>query len=97
MNSLDIGTKFHFGDGVMAIERAQDCTPIAEYAKAMHNEGRHGSGEMKHAAKIPFVILEKYCNDHNILFSELIQNKEHMQRILNDQSLSAFRIWPGRV
>ena len=97
MHALDIGTKFHYADGAMAVERIQDCTPIAEHAKALHNAGQHGSSDMKHAASLPFVVVEAYCNQHNIEFSEFMSNREHIKRMLNDPSLSAFRIWPGKV
>jgi len=97
MDALDIGTKTSLHDGAMTVERFQDCTPIVEHTKALNREGFHGSSEMKHAAKIPYIIIERYCNDHNILFSEFMQNKEHMKRVLNDPALAAFRIWPGRV
>lgn len=96
-DALDIGTQFHFHDGAMTVQRSQDCTPIVEHTKALQREGITGSSDMKHAAKIPYVIVEKYCNDHNILFSEFMQNREHIKRVLNDPSLSAFRIWRGNV
>ena len=93
----DIGTNIVTEGALTHIERIQDCTPIADYAKAQHNAGFHGTSELKHAARIPNVIIEKYCNDHNIEFSEFMRNREHMRRVLNDPSLSAFRIWPGKV
>jgi hypothetical protein len=94
---IDIDTRITTEGQLTHIERVQDCTPIAEYAKAQHNAGFHGSSELKHAARIPNVIIEKYCNDHNIEFSEFMRNREHMRRVLNDPSLAAFRIWPGKV
>lgn len=93
----DIGTNIVTEGTLTHIERVQDCTPIADYAKAQHNAGFHGTSELKHAARIPNVIIEKYCNDHNIEFSEFMRNREHMRRVLNDPSLKAFRIWPGKV
>lgn len=97
MDALDIGTKVNVVDGALVVERFQDCTPIAEHAKRLQNEGIHGSSDFKHAASIPYVIIEKYCNDHHIEFAEFMQNREHIKRVLNDSSLSHFRIWPGRV
>jgi hypothetical protein len=94
---IDLDTKFHFHDGNMTVQRTQDCTPIAERMKALHNGGHHGSSEMKHAASIPFVIIEDYCNKNNITFHECMSNKEHMRRMLNDPDLSAFRVWKGKV
>lgn len=76
---------------------SQDCTAIVEDAQARHKAGFHGTSEMKHAARIPDVIVEKYCNLNGIEFAEFMANPIHVKRICNDPSLSAFRIWPGRV
>lgn len=95
MNDLQVNLDVK--DGLLIAESVQDCTPIAEQAKRLHNEGMHGSSDFKHAAEIPNVFIEKYCNDHGILYSEFLKNKEHIRRVLNDPALAHFRIWKGRV
>jgi hypothetical protein len=75
----------------------QDCTPILEDAKARHNAGFHGSSDMKHAARLPMVLIEKYCNLNGITFAEWMQNPVHGKRMLSDPDLSEFRIWKGQV
>ena len=95
--SLDLATKFHFHDGKMTVERTQDCDPIAELCKAQQASGQVGSSDMKLAARIPYVMVEAYCNRHNVEFSEVMQNPVHMKRMVNDPDLSAFRVWKGRV
>jgi hypothetical protein len=92
-----VQTLMHEEDGKTIFERVQDCTPIAEYAKSLHNEGLHGSSEMKHAAKIPKVVIERYCNDHGITFREWLNSEDHMRRMCNDPALSHFRIWKGKI
>jgi hypothetical protein len=87
----------HEEDGKTIFERVQDCDPIAERAKALHNEGLHGSSEMKLAASLPMVLVERYCNDNGITFREFLNGQEHIKRMCNDPSLSHFRIWPGRL
>jgi len=77
--------------------RTQDCTPIAERAYSMHKEGMHGTKELKLAATIPNVIIEKYMNDHGVSFAEVIGNDVHMRRIVNDPDNKMFRVWPGRI
>ena len=95
---MDIGTRIHSNtDGTMTFERVQDCTPIAENAKAMQNAGMTGSSDMKLAARIPNVMIEKYCNDNNILYSEWCGNRDHIKRMLNDPALAYFRVWRGAV
>ena len=94
---IDIGTKFHFHDGAMTVQRTQECTPIAERAKALHREGYHGSKDMKLAATIPSVMVEAYCNTKCITFAEFMQNKEHIRNMLNDPALAHFRVWKGAI
>lgn len=90
-------TKVHAHDGKLTFESVQDCTPILERVTRLHNEGVVGSSEMRHAARIPQVVVERYCHQHNILFSEFMSNKDHVKRMLNDPSLAGFRVWKGKV
>lgn len=97
LNNGPVQTRMHEEDGKTIFERVQDCDPIAELAKSLHKEGRHGSSEMKHAAKIPNVIIERYCNDNGITFREWLNDEHHIRRVLTNPSLSHFRIWKGQV
>ena len=84
-------------DGALHTGSIQDCTPYADRAKAMHNEGFHGSADMKLAASVPTVLVEKYLNDNRILMSEFIGSPDHQRRFLNDPALAHFRVWRGKV
>lgn len=97
MGIIDLSTQFVEQDGKLFIGRTQDCTPIAEDAKRRHNAGLTGSADMKHAARIPNVIIEKYMNDHGVTFDEVLGNPQHMKRIVEDPANDAFRIWKGRL
>jgi len=92
-----VHTRIHVHGALITFERIQDCTPIVDYAKARHNEGFHGSSEMRHAACIPDVIIERYCNEQNITFHEFMANEDHIRRLVNNPDNAAFRIWPGRI
>lgn len=97
LNDGPVQTIMHEEDGKTIFERVQDCHPIAELTKSLHNEGMHGGSEMRHAAKIPKVLVEAYCNQHRITFREWLGDEHHIRAMLTDPALSAFRIWPGRV
>lgn len=84
-------------DGKLITGTSQDCTPILEQAKRLHNEGLHGSAEMKHAARIPMVIVEKFCNLRGITFAQFMQDQSFVREMLSDPALADFRIWKGRV
>lgn len=92
-----VSTVIGLEDGNLVTGTVQDCTPIVERAQALHNAGRHGSADMRHAATLPMVVIEKYCNDHGITFDEWMRDRVHIRRMLNDRSLSFFRVWPGQV
>ena len=81
----------------MVVSSTQDCTSIAESTKARHAEGLHGTSELKHAARIPMVMIEKYLIDNDISYREWSGDKSHIRRMLQDPALAHFRIWPGKV
>lgn len=93
----DMGTRFALVDGALVVECVQQCTPIAEDATRRREEGIHGSSEFRHAARIPDVMIEAYCNRVGITYEEWCSNKEHIRRVLNDPAMAHFRVWPGRV
>lgn len=93
----DMQTSFAHESGLLIVKNVQDVEPILQNCKERSAEGMHGSGEMKHAASFPMVLIEAYCNKANITFQEWLKNKDHIKSMLNDPDLSGFRIWPGRV
>lgn len=95
MAQLD--TRIQVADDRMLVTRTQDCTPYAEHAKAMHNAGNHGSSEVRHAAKIPYVIVEAYCNEHGINMHEFLNDPAHIKRMVMNPDNAAFRIWKGKI
>ncbi|HZF98245.1 MAG TPA: hypothetical protein VEY92_08390 [Pseudoxanthomonas sp.] len=54
---------------------------------------------MKHAAKLPFALIEKYLADHpGVTMQDMMRaNSPHIREMLNDPALSGFRIWRGKV
>ena len=84
-------------DGSLTTGTVQDCTPIAERTKALHNEGFTGSSDMRHVASVPMVLIEKYCNDNGVSFADFASSQDHKKRLLADPALSHFRIWKGAL
>jgi hypothetical protein len=96
-SNSSLSTSLHEQGDRLIIANSQDCTPIAEYAKAQHNAGYHGSSEVKHAARIPLVIVQHYCNTHGVTFAEVMTDTKHIKRMCEDPANAAFRIWPGAL
>lgn len=96
-NGNGVQTVIALQDGALVTGTVQDATPIAEVTKAMHNEGLHGSSDLRYAAEVPVVFVEQYLNQHGITLQEFLRSQEHKRRLLNDPAISAFRVWKGRV
>lgn len=94
-----VATVLHDGEaaGDLVIERIQDCTPIAEHTTRLRNEGKVGTSEMRLAASLPMVLIERYCNDRGITFDQWMKDPAHAKAMLHDPALSAFRVWEGRA
>ena len=81
----------------LAVERVQDVEPILDLTRDLRAAGRVGSGEFRHAASLPMVLVEAYCNDRGLSFSEFMADTRHVNTMVNDPALKAFRVWEGRV
>lgn len=73
------------------------ASAIAEDAKARHNEGLHGSADIKHAARVDPVMIEAYLKRMGITFQEFSNSQEHMRGFLSQPEIASFRIWKGQV
>lgn len=90
-------TKVVLQDGNLVTGTEQDCTPFVDDVHNRVVAEATGTSEMKHAARLPNVLIEKYCNTIGIGFDEFCQNPVHARVMLNDPALNAFRIWQGRA
>jgi hypothetical protein len=92
-----LSTSIHEQGDRLIIANSQDCTSIAEYCKAQHNAGFHGSSEVKHAGRVPEVFVLKYCNDNGVSFAQFMTDRAHQKRLLEDPANATFRIWKGKL
>lgn len=91
----------HIGlqDDTLVVKRTQDVDPVLRAVRAERaaTGGRNKAGDMMHAARLPMIVIEQYCNANNLTFQEWMNNPEHARRMLNDPALAAFRVWEGRA
>lgn len=92
-----IHTQVSFDGDDMTQNRLQDVEPHMNHAAYLRSMGEVGTKEMRHAAVLPNVLVEKYLNDHGISMHEFTVNPEHLKRMLNSPELAAFRVWQGKV
>lgn len=77
--------------------RVADLQAVADDCAGRRGVGATGSSEMKHVARVPGFIVQKYINDNGITFAEFMRDPKHADRMLSDPALQAFRIWEGRL
>lgn len=88
----------HLLDGRDLVERrSQDVEPVLEQVKRLRSNGMVGSSEMRHAARIPLIEIEKYLALTGITMHEFMANPVHIKAMLNNPDLSEYRVWTGRV
>lgn len=93
----EVKTEYILDGDDMHVKRTQDCEPVLDLTSSLRSIGSVGSSEMRHCAKFPAVLVEKYCNINGITFQEWMSNSVHVERMLADPDLKSFRIWGGRV
>lgn len=78
------------------IDRA-DADTVAEYCKAAHNDGAHGSADMKHVMRVDGFFIVDWCNKRGLTFAQFMRDQSIQKAFMEDPELSMFRIWKGRV
>ena len=84
-------------DGKVYHREAQDVEPVMIHAKYLRDSGQVGSSEMRHAAKIPWVVSENWRKARGISFHEMMANPVHAAAFLNSEEARPYRIWKGKV
>lgn len=94
-----IDTIIHVGDDKLAIERKYDAQPILDQVQQIkiHTNGISKTGDLYHVARIPSIVIEKYCNEVGITFHDFLVDDTHVTRLLNDSTYKHLRIWEGRA
>lgn len=78
------------------IDRA-DADLLAEHCKALHNNGLHGSKDMKLAMKVDGFFIMDWCNKHGVTWKQFFNDPALQNRFIEDPDLSVFRVWKGRL
>lgn len=78
-------------------QESQDLEPVLTHVKYLRETGQTGSSEMRHAAKIPWVVSENWRKKRGISFHEMMANPAHAAAFLNSEEAAPYRIWPGKI
>lgn len=90
-------TKFHVDDEKLVVERVFDVEPVLKDISELKSisDGKSKTGEFYHVARVPAFVVEAYCNQNGITFSEFCANSEHARRLLMDADYKHLRVWEG--
>lgn len=84
-------------DVIVHRESAESVNGVMEACKMLQSHGHTGDREMRHLAEFPGYLIQKYCDNRGIEWSEWFQNPAHARAMLNDPDLAYFRIHTGSV
>lgn len=85
------------GDEGAVIVSEQFVGDVRDACIAMHNEGLHGSKDMRLAGSIPSAVVDHYCWVNKISLREFLHSGEHWRRLLYSPEFADFRVHPGRL
>lgn len=93
-----INTGMELVDGALVVSRSADVEPIIDHCAALRqdSDGKSKSGELYHVGDIPYIVVEQYCNENGVTFTEFCRDDTHIKRILMNPDFSKFRVWQGR-
>lgn len=86
-------------DGTFAVQATQDVQPILDANKedqTFNPSGYSASRDLKHVARIPLVVAEKWLNDYgvNVLNPD---HKAKVRKLLNDRDWLFLRTGQGAI
>jgi hypothetical protein len=84
-------------DGKVYHQESQDLDPVLQHVRYLRETGQVGGKEMRHAAKIPWIVSENWRKARGISFHEMMANPAIAAAFLNSEEAAPYRIWPGRV
>jgi len=97
----DIKTIYHYDaqENKDIIERVQDVEPIIQEIEDIKeiSDGRGNTSLGYFAGRIPGNIVEAYMNEFGVTFQDMIIDKTHIHRILNNPDFKKFRVFEGKV
>lgn len=82
-------------DGQMIVEKVQDVTAIIDDNKRRKNEVSGRMGDLVHVAEIPFVLLERWCQEDGINYMAQ-ENRKALMRKIHERDNSFVKVHPGR-
>jgi hypothetical protein len=94
----EVTTKVEARNGLIMVERWQDVQPYIEASRrTLANHSSHANGyvkPIKPIADVPNIVIEKWLREGFNPFDR--NNAKELQRKLNSNEYSAFRLSPGR-
>ena len=81
-------------EGVL-IERTQDVEPIIDDVRERQSAGIVGSTEMRHACRVPTVLVEAACNEQGVDMSDRDAVREIIFKKVTSGEWAKFQVHQG--
>ena len=86
---MDFKLEHYDRDHLVSVHSADhaDLRAVADHCANLRAIGDTGSKDMKLAASVPGIFIQKYLNDNNVTFAEFMREPQHADRLLADPAL----------
>lgn len=89
-------SKFIDMDGdKFAIQHTFDMSPNIESAQQLRSNGIMGDSDRRLVGRIDARLVHKLCSEAGIKWSDKKAVAEHIDKLMNDGTLSKLRVWEG--
>lgn len=66
---------------------------LSKLCDSLSEQKSNVTGDVVMLAEVPDVVLEKYCNERGVLWSELMRSREMQTEFINSEYAAPFRVW----
>ena len=94
---MKIGERFINDEGSkFVVQSTYDFNPVLQRAAALRAAGDGRVGESRHVATVPIELIQQWCKEAGVAWSDIEGRKEVVKRKLMSGDNSQFRVWGGR-
>lgn len=69
---------------------------LEHHCAALSKDQSHTSGDVVMLAEVPAEVLEKYCNERGVAWTEFMRSRDMQTEFINSEYARPFRVW-GRT
>jgi len=92
---MKLAEKYWVQDDKLIIQETHDPNPVLDSVRTLKNENRTGFSDHKHVGRVPTWMIEMWCREAGVSFTDQQAVKDIVHRKLLSGEYNALRPWTG--